>query len=385
MQVDNGEHDAKNSNVTLEWAWEAWLRQLSPARVRESTRSEYVCIYTTHLKAKFGPIRLRAIDLRMVEQLQIALQDKKLAVRTVNKVLALLSRLFRYAAKHKLVSGNPCDDIDRLPVPQDDLRAARDGNILNPQECEQLIEAAGTPKGQFRSDKTVRFLAQRDPVLFRMAIESGMRQGELLGMRWVDVDWSSCRVYVRKSCRKREESKLKTSASRRVIELTPELLAMLRAWKLACPLPAPHVPEALIFPNLAGSYEDARNLLQRSFHPALRRAGLRHIRFHDLRHSAASLLLAAAVPIKEVQSRLGHASAKMTLDVYGHLMPDAGSVSVGVMAKVFGGKGATPAAAVAAAPSGNRVVTTPPRTISALHVVRPPDDVRTPLGTASEV
>lgn len=385
IQVDSGQHEAMTSNITLGQVWEAWLRQLSPARVRESTRGEYVCTYSTHLKARFAPVRMRAIDLRMVEQLQIVLQESGLSVRTVNKVLALLSRLFRYASKHKWVTGNPCTDLDRLPVPQDDLRAARDGNILTPPEVERLIAAAGDPGGRYRADETVRFLAQRDPVLLRMAVETGMRQGELLGLRWVDVDWASSRVFVRKSCRKRAESKLKTSASRRSIDLTPDLVARLRVWKAACPPAAPTVADALVFPNRAGGYEDARNLLQRSFHPTLRRAGLRQVRFHDLRHTAASLLLAGLVPVKEVQNRLGHASAKMTLDVYGHLVPDSSSVSVGVMARIFGSTEPSPPAAVTATVGGNKVVTSPRRGAPALRVVNGVGDAPEASGTASEL
>jgi integrase len=81
----------------------------------------------------------------------------------------------------------------------------------------------------------------------------------------------------------------------------------------------------LVFPHTRGGYEDAHNLLRRDLCPALERAGLKRIRFHDLRHSCASIRLAAGEPIVDVAARLDHASAKMTLDVYGHFIPRAGA------------------------------------------------------------
>jgi hypothetical protein len=93
----------------------------------------------------------------------------------------------------------------------------------------------------------------------------------------------------------------------------------------------------LVFPNTSGNYENSHNLLRRGLHRALRKAGLRKIRFHDLRHTCASLMLARGVGIKQVQAHLGHASANITLDVYSHLMPDAGSPGADAFQAMFGG------------------------------------------------
>lgn len=93
----------------------------------------------------------------------------------------------------------------------------------------------------------------------------------------------------------------------------------------------------LVFPNSAGELEDAHNLLRRGLHKALDRAGLRRIRFHDLRHTTASLLLANGVGIKQVQAQLGHASAQITLDVYSHLIPAAGAPGADAFHTMAGG------------------------------------------------
>ena len=120
--------------------------------------------------------------------------------------------------------------------------------------------------------------------------------------------------------------------------LGPALLQELRVWRLECPKAKPEAKiQDLVFPNTASGFEDAHNLVRRGFDPALRRAGLRRIRFHDLRHTCASLLLAAGVGIKHVQAQLGHASAKMTLDVYGHLMPGGNSAGADAFEAMAGG------------------------------------------------
>ena len=149
-----------------------------------------------------------------------------------------------------------------------------------------------------------------------MATLTGLREGELLGLAWGDIDWQSQQVHVRRQYTAGRFSDLKTAASRRRVDLPGELVAELRRWRLACP-PGPH---DLVFPNTMGNAEVPSSLLDRGFYPTLRRAGLRRIRFHDLRHTYASLLIANGENI----GAFGHSSAKMTLDTYAHLLPSGG-------------------------------------------------------------
>jgi hypothetical protein len=129
---------------------------------------------------------------------------------------------------------------------------------------------------------------------------------------------------------------LKTKASRRRVDLPGELVAELRRWRLQCP-PGAH---DLVFPNGAGNPENYGNLLNRGFYPALRRSGLRKIRFHDLRHTFASLLIANGEHPKRIQALMGHSSINVTMDVYGHLMPGGGAeVADRLGALVFRGSG----------------------------------------------
>jgi hypothetical protein len=114
------------------------------------------------------------------------------------------------------------------------------------------------------------------------------------------------------------------------------LFTVVGPWRLQCP-PGAH---DLVFPNGAGSPENQGNLLNRGFYPALRRAGLRKIRFHDLRHTYASLLIANGEHPKRIQALMGHSSINVTMDVYGHLMPQGGDeVADRLGALVFRGSG----------------------------------------------
>lgn len=144
-----------------------------------------------------------------------------------------------------------------------------------------------------------------------------MRSGELRGLQWTDIDWNSRQIHVRRSWKEGAYHQPKTQASLRRIDLPEFLITELREWRLACP----NGEDDLIFPNLAGRPMSSTNLLQRGFYPALRRAGLRKIRFHDLRHTFASLLIASGEDIVRVSRLLGHASPTITLNVYSHMLP----------------------------------------------------------------
>ena len=127
----------------------------------------------------------------------------------------------------------------------------------------------------------------------------------------------------------------KSKASRRKIDLAPELIHELKKWKLACP----KGEKDLIFPTEEGTPENAANLLYRRFFPALRRAGLPRMRFHNLRHTYASLLIAQGQHPKYIQSQLGHSTINVTLDICGHLMEALNHEAAGKLGKtVLGDK-----------------------------------------------
>jgi integrase len=171
----------------------------------------------------------------------------------------------------------------------------------------------------------------RYEALYSLAIHTGMRQGELFGLKWMDLNWNRGELKVQRQV-KLETGKgwtfadPKTKRGRRTIKLGNEILKLLRthkknqdaqksitgsSWK----------ENGLVFPSLVGTPSNPSNL-RKDFLEVLDRAGLHRIRFHDLRHTAASLMLSNGIPVNVVSNRLGHSQPSTTLDIYAHLFSE---------------------------------------------------------------
>ena len=163
---------------------------------------------------------------------------------------------------------------------------------------------------------------QRWRVLLQTAIFTGLRSGELLGLRWCDVDLDAGVIRTRYQLgRDGERADLKTEAARRDVHLAPTLAKTLREHKLATPWSAPGDP---VFAAATGGVLDRRNMTRRGVESAAKRAGLTGVSMHVLRHTFASLLIAGGCNVKYAQQQLGHTSAAMTLDTYAVLFDQAG-------------------------------------------------------------
>lgn len=272
-----------------------WLTYKAP-QVRSSTYEQYEGHVRNHLQPYFGQIKINRINFNAVERFVTALHQAGMIAPTVKKVLTTLGGILRYAVRRGLTYYNPVSDIER---PRDHRQQEMD--FLRPEEIRALL--AHTEGRLYR-------------MLFFLAVMTGARQGELLGLKWTDIDWFNSQLHIRRTFNHFRFHEPKSKASRRAIDLGPAVLQELRKWKLACP------PSELdlVFPNEEGKPLDCRNLVQRHFHKALAAAKLRRIRFHDLRHTYATLLIAQGEHPKLIQSQLGHHSINVTMDVYGHLM-----------------------------------------------------------------
>jgi integrase len=181
-------------------------------------------------------------------------------------------------------------------------------------------------------DEIKRFLAaardERLGALYLVAMTSALRQGELLGLMWADVDWGAGTLQIRRKVGRTKAhglafGDLKSKKGRRTILLPAPVMEELRQHREAQRAERERMGDAwenldLIFPDERGKPVEAQNLVRRSYEPLLRRAGLPAIRFHDQRHSAATLLLSMGVHMKVMQEQLGHANIKMTMDLYAH-------------------------------------------------------------------
>lgn len=219
-----------------------------------------------------------------------------------------------------------------------------------------------------RPDKIRRLLAaSREPytLLYEVAVGTGLRRGELLGLKWGDLDLRKGLLYVRRSRGAvkdgdhniTREAPVKTRHSRRVVDLSPVLIERLKALRQehfqrtkVIALHATDEPD-YVFCSRAGKLYHPNHMVQRAFKRHLKAAGLPEIRFHDLRHTHASLLVHAGVHPKAIQARMGHANIQTTLNTYGHLMPQAfAGVGERLDAPLYGTNKAPDVGAVAANP-----------------------------------
>ena len=305
-----------------------WLE--SKVRIRATTLSDYRIMLDCYLLPYFAGRKLESIRRLDVERFRAELsaglpesirrarEAKSLAMqqadpsarlkpltpgrRTINKCLGVLVSVFGYAVRHDLVNKNPAERLEKLPVAAGEGRVIEQ-NVLTPAELQSVIAATRDP--------------HRVPIMF--AAYTGARQAEVLGLQWGDIDWNRRTAEIRRTYRCGAFYQPKTASSRRTVELPPELVSELKRWRLACP----KGEHDLVCPSVTGRPMQGSALLQQGFLPALRRAGVRRVRFHDLRHSFASNLLAGGVDVVTVQTALGHANAHITLSTYSHVVPKA--------------------------------------------------------------
>lgn len=274
-----------------------WL-EFKKLNLRKSTWSVYEGHTRNHFK-EFNEIKINRITTAKVERFIMNRQKEGMHLLTLRKILVSLGQIFSYAVRHKYLDYNPLSNAER-PRSQGAVEEKKI-RILTPDEIKAFLDTVTN---------------QKYYTLFRLAIMSGARQGELLGLMWSDIDWEASQVCIERTFNNQAWYEAKTKASKRKIDIGPGMLSELKRWKLAC------MPNKLnlIFPNLAGQPMNHNNLVSRHFNPALKKAGIDRIRFHDLRHSFASLLIEQGENLKYIQSQLGHSTPTVTLNVYAHLM-----------------------------------------------------------------
>jgi integrase len=232
--------------------------------------------------------------------------------------------MLRDALRLGLVQRNVCDLVDAPRMKHHEMM------VFTPDEARRFLE-------------TVR--SHRLEALYVLALSTGMRQGELLALKWRDVDTEGSVVQVRTTLKYVKGqyiiAETKTKRSRRKIRLTPlacEALRRHRARQLEerLSLGSAWQESGLAFPNKVGKPFLAASFNRVHFLPLVRKAGLPLIRFHDLRHTAATLLLLQGVHVKVVSEMLGHSSVSITLDRYSHVLPDMQQDAMQAMQRVLG-------------------------------------------------
>lgn len=300
-----------------------WFEAYAKVKVRPSSHQTYKGYIENHIKPNIGDIpieKLTSLQLQKfyrllltegrVPRIESEKQPKGLSAKTVRNINQVISSAMDMAVRHKLILSNPTEGCELPKVEHREMKTL---------PAEQL--------GAFLREAKESGVYE----LYYLDLATGLRRGELLGLKWEDVDLQNGIIHVRRQVARVDgevkELPLKTKNSYRNISISQDAVAMLTEMEA-------HRSSDYVFPSSTGgpiSPDSVNNML----HRVLKRAGLPSIRFHDLRHTFATLALQNGVDIKTVSGMLGHFSAGFTLDTYAHVTTSAQKEAARTMGNVL--------------------------------------------------
>ena len=301
-----------HENLRVEEYLDRWLKGSVRSNVKPITYESYERIIRVHVVPTLGRVKLNKLNPLHLQSLYKERLDSGLSSRTVQYIHVVMHRALKQAVRWGLVPRNVSEAVDPPKIHRKEMRP------LSPDQARAFLEAA-------REDRL--------EALYVVALHCGLRQGELFGLRWGDVDLEAGILRVNRTLSRTKDGPVftvpKTTKSRRTVQLTNGAIEALKRHSerqaeemvRADTLYADH---GLVFASEVGTPLNRHNVNGRSFKPLLARAGLPEIRFHDLRHTCATLLLGKGVHPKFVQELLGHSTVAVTLDTYSHVLPGMG-------------------------------------------------------------
>jgi integrase len=296
-----------------------WLQDAARPSIRETTYQSYRGIIRNHIKGRIGGVILAKLAPTHIQAMYAEMERQKASARLRQLTHAVLRRALKQAVRWGLLMWNPCDAVQPPRVAQKEMM------VLQPEQVVTLLKAA---KGD-------RFEA-----LYILAVATGMRMGEMFGLQWADVDLNRGVLKVSRSLTevhgKVVVSEPKTAKGRRSITLPAMAVAALREHK-ARRAAAGLGDVPWVFCSRSDTPIRRSHFHAYWFKPLLNRAALPSIRFHDLRHTSATLLLSAGVHPKVVQERLGHSQIGVTMDIYSHVLPSMQQEAASKLNEMLGG------------------------------------------------
>ncbi|RCW62971.1 tyrosine-type recombinase/integrase [Saliterribacillus persicus] len=302
---------------------ENWLKR-KKRNIQESTYTGYDHLIRKHIKPYFNEMRIDKVKPNHIEEFYDHLYDEVgLSGTTVQRIHTIVKSCFDYGKKMELISKNPVDNVDR------------------PKQNQAVVEVWDNQEVRYFLGET-----KDDPlfIAYHLAVAEGMRQGEILGLRWKDIDFNSKKLTIHQTLRndgKELKPGAKNKSSLRSVFLTEETLVALKEHKIK----QDHIKSnaGSAFENLdlvictnIGTPVNPSNL-RRSFNRNIKNLRMRKIVFHGLRHTHATICLQLNMNPKVVADRLGHADVRITLDTYSHLLPSLQNQAVNQISQaIFG-------------------------------------------------
>mgnify|MGYP002634774253 CR=1 FL=1 len=324
LQTDTNFRPRRNSaKMIFAEFLQHWLLS-SKSRISDETYYSYSQLSSKYITPNLGKLKLRDLTSADIQQFYNEQVCADTGLRTIEKCHNVLHASLNNAVNLGLISRNPATNTDP-PRPR-----KKEATFLSQSQVRHFLTKA------LETDKLVF-------PLYSLALITGMRQGELLGLQWSDLDFHRGKLHIKRTLVRKPGGGLalkdpKTQSSKRTVALQAATMTILekhsdnqkvqseilcKKWKNT----------GHIFTSSIGTPIDPSNLHKR-FKRLLKAAGLPNIRFHDLRHTAASLMLNNGIDVYVASRSLGHASPSITLDVYGHLLPNSSAAVAEVMEKI---------------------------------------------------
>jgi integrase len=277
-----------------------WLENEVRTNRSASTYANYETTIRLHINPIIGGDQLSKLTPSRIKQFYSALERQGRSAKTRESVHGVLHAALEVAVKSEIVTRNAFDAVDRPKAPKPEITP------LSLDQAQTFLQAIAE---------------QRLRALYILAIDSGLRQGEMIGLRWEDIDLDAGVIQIRRKIvevrGKLHVGEPKTASGKRSVTICPMTVDALRLHK-ARMMQEGRLAGGWVFVGRKGEHV-RRNWLLKSFHKNLTAAGLPIVRFHDLRHTCATLLLEQNTHAKIVQERLGHSKISITLDTYSHV------------------------------------------------------------------
>jgi integrase len=295
-------------NMTVSEFAERWLES-KDGHVRGATHRRYADLLRLHVLPAIGGLKIRNVDHGQIQRLHTVWRKAGLSATSCNHAHFVLHGMLQQAVQWRVLANNPCKLVKAPRRAKPEITAWREDEVLR-----FLVAARDTPL---------------EP-LWILALCTGMRRGELLGLMWSDIDFDHAELSVRRTLSRGRGNSLelgtpKTRSAARSIALPALAMQHLRQLRASQGEMRHLAGDAwqqgqFVFTDALGRPLQV-NALQRQFTSVIDAAGVTRIRIHDLRHTNATVLLAQDVHAKVVQERLGHSSIGMTIDTYSHVLP----------------------------------------------------------------
>ena len=307
----------KNTIPTFAEYSKCYMERYAKIALKRNTWKGYEAIFKQHLNPAWAEKRLDEITRANIKTLLLQKLELGYAPQTVNNIRIVISGVLNYALEEEIIQFNNASKLGRM------IKKGERKEHITPLTKEQAVKFMDTVK-----DESLHYYP-----LFLCVFRTGVRLGELIGLAWEDINFDSNTIKVQRSYSHRHFSTPK-SHKYRLIDMSNQLRKVLLDYRAVliqkfrgklpiCELPGKKKGVHLVFCNRDGGVLDGDNLRHRVFYPLLEKADIPKVRFHDIRHTFASLLLQQGESLAYVRDQMGHASIMTTVDIYGHLVPGA--------------------------------------------------------------